>query len=78
MCSRTMEFPGGSQVEDLALTRLGLWLLLWCGFDPWPRNLYMPWVQPKKKKKKKLINLESALTLKMVLQQSQQSQANRE
>ena len=21
--------------------------LLWCGFDPWPGNFCMPWVQPK-------------------------------
>ena len=25
-------------------------LLLWRGFDPWPQNFLMPWVQPKKKK----------------------------
>ena len=33
------------QVMDLAL------LLLWHGFDPWPRNFYTPQVWPKKKKK---------------------------
>ena len=32
--------------KDLALP------LLWLGFDPWPRNFYMPWVRTKKKKKK--------------------------
>ena len=42
------------RVKDLALL-----LQLWCrpqlrhGFHPWPRNLYMPWMWPKKKKKKK-------------------------
>ena len=32
-----------------------LWLesLLWHGFDPWPRNFCMPWVQYKKKKERK-------------------------
>ena len=31
-------------VKDLVLLHLQL------RFDPWPRNLHMPWVQPKKKK----------------------------
>lgn len=22
--------------------------LLWCGFNPWPRNFHRPWAQPKK------------------------------
>ena len=29
------------QIKDLALSLLWLWLLLWCGFDPWPRNFCM-------------------------------------
>ena len=33
-------------VKDLVL------LLLWHGFDPWPGNVYMLWMWPKKKKKK--------------------------
>lgn len=32
-------------IKDLALS------LLWCRFYPWPENVYMPGVQPKKKKK---------------------------
>ena len=28
------------------------WLQLWCRFDSWPRNFCIPWVWPKKKKKK--------------------------
>ena len=35
-------------VKDLALSLLWLWLQLWCGFDPWPRNFRMPWTWPKK------------------------------
>ena len=35
------------QVKDLALSLFQQWLLLWCGFNPWPR---VAW--PKKKKKK--------------------------
>ena len=27
--------------------------LLWLRFNLWPRNFYMPWVQLKKKKRKK-------------------------
>ena len=33
----------------LSLQWLGL--LLWHGFDPWPKNFHMPWLWPKKKKK---------------------------
>ena len=34
---------------------LGL-LHLQCGFDPWPKNIHMPWVQPKKKKETKILS----------------------
>ena len=37
--------------KDPALSLLWLWSLLWCGFDPWPGNFHLPWVQPKKKKR---------------------------
>ena len=29
---QSLEIPGDLEVKDLALS------LLWCGFDPWPRN----------------------------------------
>ena len=29
-------------IEDLALSLLWLWLLLWDRFDPWSRNFYVP------------------------------------
>ena len=35
------------QVKDL-VSLLWLRLLLCHRFDPWPRQLYMPWVQPRK------------------------------
>ena len=41
-----LEFPGPQQVKELALS------LLWCQFDPWPRNFHMLWAWPKKKRKK--------------------------
>ena len=41
-------------VKDPALPLLWLWLLLWCRFDYWPWIICMLWVQPKKKKKKKI------------------------
>ena len=37
------------QVKDLMLSLQWLGLLLWHGFDPWPGNFHMPWVQPAKK-----------------------------
>ena len=46
----TLEFPWWFQwVKDLALSLQWLWVLLWLGFDPWPREFHMPWTQPKKK-----------------------------
>ena len=39
-------------VKDSALLLLWLRSLLWCRFDPWTRNFYMPWERQKKKKKK--------------------------
>ena len=38
-------------VKDPVLSLQWLRLLLWHGFDPWPRNFYMPQVWPEKKKK---------------------------
>ena len=42
------------QIKDTALSLLWIWLLLWLGSHPWPRNLYMPWAEQKEKKKKKV------------------------
>ena len=39
-------------VKDSALSLLQLWLLLWRGFHPWPRDFCMPPPQPKGKNKK--------------------------
>ena len=39
--------PDALVIKDSAL------LLLWLGFNPWPRNFCIMWVWPKKKKKKK-------------------------
>ena len=36
-------------VKDLALSLQQLGLLLWHGFDPWPKNLHIPWAWWKKK-----------------------------
>ena len=38
-------------VKDPDLSLLWIGSLLWCQFNPWPGNLYMPQVPPKKKKK---------------------------
>ena len=37
------------QVKDPALSLQQTRLLLWCTFNPWPRNFHMPWARPKKK-----------------------------
>ena len=42
------------QVKGPALSLLWLRLLLWLGFDPWPRNFCMLQAGQKKKKKKKI------------------------
>ena len=39
---------GVQQVKHLVMSLLWLRLLLWYGFDPWPRDFHMLWVQPKK------------------------------
>lgn len=43
------DFPAAQWVMDLALALLWLRSLLWLGFDPWPGNFCILWVQPKKK-----------------------------
>ena len=42
--------PVARRVKDLALS------LLWCGFDPWPGNLPMPWAWPKRNNKQQKPN----------------------
>ena len=39
------------------LSLLWLGLLLWHGFDPWPRKFCMTWVGPKKKKKVSVVTI---------------------
>ena len=39
-------------VKDPTSSLQWLGSLLWQGFSPWPRNFYMPQMQPKKKKSK--------------------------
>ena len=49
------EFLCGSVVKDLALPLLQLGsLLLWCRFNPWPKNFCMPpaWCKKKKEREK--------------------------
>ena len=41
------------QIKDLEQSLQWLEVLLQHGFDPWPFDFYMLWVQPKKKRKKK-------------------------
>ena len=35
------------EVKEPALSLLWLRSLLWCGFDPWPRDVPIPQVRPK-------------------------------
>ena len=41
-------------VKGLVLSLQQLGLLLWGGFNPWPRNFFMPWNGHVQKKKKKI------------------------
>ena len=50
-----LEFPCGSVVKDLELSRLWLWLKWWWSFYPLPGNFYIPQAGPKNAKKKKKI-----------------------
>ena len=40
--------------NHLALSPQWLWSLLWCTFDPWPRNFHMPRMQPNTKTKNEI------------------------
>ena len=40
-------FLMAQRVKELALSLLWLRLQLWCGFNPWPWNFCILWVQPK-------------------------------
>ena len=33
-------------IKDLVSPQLWHWSQLWLGFDPWPENFHMLWVQP--------------------------------
>ena len=50
--------------KDLALSLLRLWLLLQCGFDPWPGNFCMPQVLPPTPHKESIIAKEKKQTKK--------------
>ena len=47
--------PVAQWVKDLAFLLQQLRSLLSCGFDPWPRNIHMPGVHPKKPLKVELL-----------------------
>ena len=51
------------QVKELALSLLWRGLLLWQGFDHWPGNFLMLWMQPKKKKERERQNVLTDLDL---------------
>ena len=52
LCEGSGSIPRQAQwIKDLVLVQLWCRLQLWLGFDPWPGNVHMPWVWPKKKKK---------------------------
>ena len=53
-------------VKDLVVLLLWLRLLLWRGFDPWPENFHMTWVQEKEKKKQTLTLLLSEIFLALI------------
>ena len=56
------------RVKDLALSQLWHRFQLWLGFDPWPRNLQVWQVQPKKKKQEKKKKRKKYLRVLVVAQ----------
>ena len=48
----SLVFSCGIAVKDLMLSLQWLGSLLWCGFNPWPWNFHVPWVEPKPKRYK--------------------------
>ena len=64
------EFPGGLAVKGPDGVTTMAWVLLWCGFDPWPRNFHMMWVWPKtnkqtnKKPKQNITELQLSISNK--------------
>ena len=52
-----VKFPGAWWVKALAFSLLWLGSLTWYGFNPWPRDFFMPKIHPKKKKIIKLYTL---------------------
>ena len=49
------EFPGGLAIKNGAL------LLLCHGYNPWPRNFYIPWADAAKKNQKSIRKLSEFL-----------------
>jgi len=47
-----------SELKDLLLPRLHCRSQMHLRFHPWPKNFYMPWVWPLKKKKKEFCELD--------------------
>ena len=50
-------------IKDLALSLQWLGLLLWCRFNPWPRNFHLPQEHPTTTKKIKRLHMKSCKTL---------------
>ena len=51
LCGSMGLIPSLAQwVKDLAVPQLWQSLQLWLGFDSWPGNFHMLWVQPYEKK----------------------------
>ena len=50
-------------VKDLVLLQLWCRLQLWLEFDPWPRNIHMPWVAAKKEKKMMKFSLREEFSM---------------
>ena len=60
------------QVKDPTLSVPWLGFLLWCAFDPWPRNFHMPQVRaPLAPQKMKLLKLHEQVMWLSILGQGQ-------
>ena len=59
----TQSSPVAQQVKDQELSLQQLRSLLWCSFEPWPRNFHIPWMWAKKEEEEEEEEEEAAAAI---------------